>query len=261
MSELELLPWPALAAILRELGFDEIRCLSLTCTKLYSAVAELATPEVKVVLPGSLDLPLNKPLLGLKVEIGDLFSESSWIDLEQLESLSRHPNYKVAKIKLGGGLESNPEQNSQAAHFLLSHHYLNSLLTAHSRARKKISHLDFEIDLLCFGCKKLLNEMQGGPSADFSTLWSSSISWTVRIVNSNTGINSNTITTGLVVHFLRAVFGLPFLKKLKVFNIPSNILDELMNDWFAPDRLYFSRLRTFQLEDPEEPGCLSINFD
>ena len=102
---------------------------------------------------------------------------------------------------------------------------------------------------------------QGGPSADFSTLWSSSISWTVRIVNSNTMINSATITTGLVVHFLRAVFGLPFLKKLKVFNIPSNILDELMNDWFAPDRLYFSRLRTFQLEDPEEPGCLSINFD
>ena len=160
MSELELLPWPAVAVILRELGFDEIRCLSLTCTKLYSAVAELTTPEVKVVLPGSLDLPLKKPLLGLKVEIGDLFSESSWIDLEQLESLSRHPNYKVAKIKLGGGLESNPEKNSQAAHFLLSHHYLNSLLTAHSKARKKISHLDFEIDLLCFGCKKLLNEMQ-----------------------------------------------------------------------------------------------------
>ena len=73
MSELELLPWPAVAAILRELGFDEIRCLSLTCTKLYSAVAELTTPEVKVVLPGSLDLPLKKTLLGLKVEIGDLF--------------------------------------------------------------------------------------------------------------------------------------------------------------------------------------------
>ena len=160
MSELELLPWPAVAVILRELGFEEIRCLSLTCTKLYSAVAELTTPEVKVVLPGSLDLPLKKPLLGLKVEIGDLFSESSWIDLEQLESLSQHPNYKVAKIKLGGGLESNPEKKSQAAHFLLSHHYLNSLLTAHSKARKKISHLDFEIDLLCFGCKKLLNEMQ-----------------------------------------------------------------------------------------------------
>ena len=74
-------------------------------------------------------------------------------------------------------------------------------------------------------------------------------------------INSATITTGLVVHFLRAVFGLPFLKKLKVFNIPTNILDELMNDWFAPDRLYFLRLRTFQLQIPEEQDSLSIIFD
>ena len=80
-----------------------------------------------------LKVPLRKPLLGLRVELGDLFLQQPPSDLsEQLENLSKQPEYKVGRIRIGGGGDSL-EQTSQAAHFLLSHHFLSSLLAAHSR--------------------------------------------------------------------------------------------------------------------------------
>ena len=66
------------------------------------------------------------------------------------------------------------------------------------------------------------------------------------------------MTTGLVVHFLRTAFGLPSLRILKVFNIPNSILEELLDDWFAPDRVYFSRLRKFQLQPSDIPCSLHL---
>ena len=69
------------------------------------------------------------------------------------------------------------------------------------------------------------------------------------------------MTTGLVVHFLRTAFGLPSLRILKVFNLPSSIREELLNDWFAQDRVYFSRLRNFQIQPAENPSSLHLLLD
>ena len=69
------------------------------------------------------------------------------------------------------------------------------------------------------------------------------------------------MTTGIVVHFLRTAFGLASLRILKVFNIPSGILEELLNDWFAPDRVYFSRLRKFQIQPADNLCSLHLLLD
>ena len=81
-----------------------------------------------------LKVPLRKPLLGLRVELGDLFPQQSPSDIpEKLDILTKQPEYKVGRIKIGGGGAESPEKSSQAAHFLLSHHLLSSLLAAHNR--------------------------------------------------------------------------------------------------------------------------------
>ena len=83
-----------------------------------------------------LKVPLRKPLLGIRVELGDLYLQQSPSELsEKLEYLSQQPEYKVGRIKIGGcgGDLDNPEQTSQAAHFVLSHRLLSSLLAAHNR--------------------------------------------------------------------------------------------------------------------------------
>ena len=80
-----------------------------------------------------LKVPLRKPLLGLRVELGDLFLQQPPSDLsDKLENLCKQAEYKVGRIKVGGGGDC-PEQTSQAAHFLLSHHLLSSLLAVHNR--------------------------------------------------------------------------------------------------------------------------------
>ena len=81
-----------------------------------------------------LQVTLRKPLLGLRIELGDLFLQQPPSDLsEKLENLSKQAEYKVGRIKVGGGGGDCPEQTSQAAHFLLSHHLLSSLLAVHNR--------------------------------------------------------------------------------------------------------------------------------
>ena len=82
-----------------------------------------------------LKVPLRKPFLGLRVELGDLFLQQPPSDLsEKLENLSKQPEYKVGRIKIGGGGDCHElTETSQAAHFLLSHHLLSSLLAAHKR--------------------------------------------------------------------------------------------------------------------------------
>lgn len=81
-----------------------------------------------------LKVPLRKPLLGLRVELGDLFPAQPTSDIsELLDILTKKHEYKVGRLKIGGGGKDNPEQLSQAAHFLLSHHLLFSLLAAHNK--------------------------------------------------------------------------------------------------------------------------------
>ena len=82
-----------------------------------------------------LKVPLRKPLLGLRVELGDVFPAQPTSDIsELLDILTQKPEYKVGRLKIGGGGKGdNPEKLSQAAHFLLSHHLLFSLLAAHNK--------------------------------------------------------------------------------------------------------------------------------
>ena len=82
---------------------------------------------------------------------------------EKLDILTKLPEYKVGRIKIGGGGKEehcdNPEKSSQAAHFLLSHHVFSSLLAAHNRNGML---LNVSLDLkyyICLDDGFLLNSM------------------------------------------------------------------------------------------------------
>ena len=135
-------------------------------------------------------------------------------------------------------------------HFF-SDQILKTLLSLHARIGKKVLCLDFGMDLLCEYCQNFLKDIPDAPYLDKSLVLN------VRIVNVFSP-QTSMLTVGLFVHFLRKVFLLKNLHHLNLFQIPVQIRKELVEDWLAPNRIYFSRIRNFKLMETFDYRKLSI---
>ena len=269
-----------------ELSCGDILSLSLTCSLLHVHVQQLTVQHVTIEDIAAFPDTRNKPVLGLKIapktpehieNLQEYFKNFVKLKKESRTKFSRfeafvgNPRlYKVSRLQFSSANLGSLNTLTHGIHEYMSHTLLDLFLRIkypnvsqeigeilYPIPRRRISCLDFEVDLLCnssiLSCKETLLSMLS------NQCWEDSVSLTMRIVSATSP--ESTLTVGLLVHFLKPFFRLANLHRLSLVRIPDRIRQELAEDWLAPGRQYFSKIRQFTLVHTSEVGSIHLLMD
>jgi hypothetical protein len=266
-SLLDLLPVPAMERLLGHLACRDILSLSATCSALHALVTSLSIDFIGLswggvrmergwLEPLERALAKNRPVLGLKIYLG-------WWDLEDRpprwytwwDLLAQRQKFNVGRLQL-----CRRDQSVIVDH-LEYHRMLEKVLGGYGLL-KRLSSCTLELDPVCEKCQTFVR-MIGDKYC-----WDDGLALTVTIVYSRPAQegrfadSASVITVGAFVHFLKMLFefgGRPaVLHQLRITDIPDNICKELLSDWLVPGRVYFSRIRRFQLLPSVGPRSISF---
>ena len=275
-----------------ELSCGDILSLSLTCSVLHEAVQQLTVQHV--IIEDIADIPdiHNKPVLGLKIapktpehieNLQEYFKNFVKSKNENRSKFARfqafveNPRlYKVSRLQISSAGLGNLMTLAHGIHEYMSHTLLDVFLRIkypnvspeigeilYPIPRRRISCLDFEVDLLCnsscsrvhspLSCKETLLAMLSNQS------WDNSVCLTIRIVSTTSP--ESTLTVGLLVQFIKPFFRMSNLHRLNLVRIPHRIRQELAEEWLAPGRQYFSKIRQFTLVQTSELASINLLMD